>query len=249
MSTVYLDRPAIVYPDSDGQPMADNTRQYECMVTIKGGLDIVFAADPDVFVAGDHLWYPVEGHPEIRTAPDVYVAFGRPKGHRGSYKQWMEGGVAPQVVFEVLSPNNTVAEMDKKRAFYERYGVEEYYVFDPDSGELSGYLRQGNKLTEIPVMHGHVSPRLRVRFELKDGELHLYGPDGRRFQSFVEFAAERDREEQRADQEQRRADLEQQRADQEQHRADLEQQRAERERQRADQLAALLRQHGIEPPG
>ena len=119
MSTVYLDTPAIDYPDSDGQPMADNTRQYEYMVTIKGGLDVVFAANPDVFVAGDHLRYPVEGHPEIRSAPDVYVAFGRPKGHRGSYKQWMEGGVAPQVVFEVLSPKSSVADMVKKCAFYD----------------------------------------------------------------------------------------------------------------------------------
>ena len=119
MATVFLDRPTVVYPDSDGQPMADNTRQYECMVTIKGGLDVLFASAPDVFVAGDHLWYPVEGHPEIRIAPDVYVAFGRPKGHRGSYKQWMEGGVAPQVVFEVLSPKNTVPEMLNKLAFYE----------------------------------------------------------------------------------------------------------------------------------
>jgi hypothetical protein len=30
------------------------------------------------------------------------VAVGRPKGHGGSYMQWLEGGAAPQVVFEVL---------------------------------------------------------------------------------------------------------------------------------------------------
>jgi Uma2 family endonuclease len=220
MSTVFLDKPAIDYPDSDGQPMADNTRQYECMVTIKGGLDVVFADKPDVFVAGDLLWYPVENHPEIRMAPDVYVAFGRPKGHRGSYKQWMEDGVAPQVVFEVLSPRNTAAEMANKRAFYERYGVDEYYVHDPDRGTLVGYRREGNRLTEIPVMRGHISPRLQVRFELVDGELHLYAPDGRRFQSFVEMAQDRDRALERADFGQ----------------------------QRADQLTELLRQHGIEPP-
>src|SRR4051812_27387732 len=95
----------IVYPDSDGQPMADNTLQFQWIVTIQGGLDALFAADPNVFVAGDLLWYPVEGQPKIRAAPDAMVVFGRPKGYRGSYKQWEEGGVAPQVVFEVLSPN------------------------------------------------------------------------------------------------------------------------------------------------
>ena len=107
-------RPPIVYPDSDGKPMSDNTLQYRWIVTITGGLSLLFADDPAVFVAGDLLWYPVEGHPEIRTAPDTMVAFGRPKGHRGSYWQWEEGGVAPQVVFEVLSPGNRAGELSRK---------------------------------------------------------------------------------------------------------------------------------------
>src|SRR6266542_1981574 len=93
----------IEYPDSDGLPMADNTLQFEWIVTIKGNLDRLFADDPLVFVAGDLLWYAVEGRPEIRSAPDAMVVFGRPKGYRGSYKQWMEDGIPPQVVFEVLS--------------------------------------------------------------------------------------------------------------------------------------------------
>ena len=84
----------IIYPESDGQPMAENTRQFEAITTIKGGLDAVFLDAPDVFVAGDLFWYPVEGNNQIRTAPDIMVAFGRPKGHRGSYQQWREGAIA-----------------------------------------------------------------------------------------------------------------------------------------------------------
>jgi len=72
------------YPDSNGQPMADNTIQYEYIVTLKGNLELLFADDPNVFVAGDLLWYPVENRPDIRQAPDTLVVFGRPKGHRGS---------------------------------------------------------------------------------------------------------------------------------------------------------------------
>src|SRR5687768_4537540 len=117
----------IVYPESDGQPMAENTLQFRWIVTIQGGLDALFANDPNVFVAGDLLWYPVDGEPTIRQAPDAMVVFGRPKGERGSYRQWEEGGVAPQVVFEVLSPGNRAGEMTRKSLFYERYGVEEYY--------------------------------------------------------------------------------------------------------------------------
>jgi Uma2 family endonuclease len=99
-------RPEIEYPDSDGKPLADNTRQFEWIVTIKDGLEAQYRTDPLVFVGGDLLWYPEEGKPKVRTAPDAMVVFGRPKGYRGSYKQWVEDGIAPQVVFEVLSPGN-----------------------------------------------------------------------------------------------------------------------------------------------
>jgi Uma2 family endonuclease len=106
----------VVYPESDGKPIADNTRQFDLIVLLKTNLDDRL---PD-FVAGDLFWYPVQGHPEIVVAPDVMVAFGRPKGERRSYKQWEEAGVAPQVAVEVLSPANTVREMMLKAAFYAR---------------------------------------------------------------------------------------------------------------------------------
>lgn len=70
----------VVYPTSDGLPMADNTKQFRWIVTIQGGLDALFRDNPNVFVAGDLLWYPVEGQPGIRRAPDAMVVFGRPSG-------------------------------------------------------------------------------------------------------------------------------------------------------------------------
>jgi Uma2 family endonuclease len=122
----------IIYPESDGKPMADNTEQFRWIVIIKENLETLFKDDPNVFVAGDLLWYPVLGHPEINMAPDALVAFERPKGRRGSYRQWEEANIAPQVVFEVLSPGNRAGEMRNKLDFYDKYGVEEYYIYDPD---------------------------------------------------------------------------------------------------------------------
>ena len=125
--------PSIEYPESDGLPMAENTLQYQWIVTIVTGLRHLFENDPNVFVAGDLFWYPAEARPKIRMAPDAMVAFGRPAGHRRSYLQWEEGGIAPQVVFEVLSPGNRAGEMAAKRAFYTRYGVEEYLIHIGDA--------------------------------------------------------------------------------------------------------------------
>ena len=190
---------SIVYPDSDGLPMSDNTRQFESIVYVKKGVDWLFDDDPQVFVGGDLLWYPVEGNNKLRQAPDVMVVFGRPKGDRGSYQQWKEENLPPQVVFEIISPGNTIPEMTRKFQFYERYGVEEYYIYDPDRFSLGGFLRQNDRLEEIEMMEGWVSPRLKVRFTLnQDGGLHLYRPDGRLFERYEEIAARAERAEQRA---------------------------------------------------
>lgn len=190
MSTETLTRtkPKVDYPDSDGQPMADNTVQFRWIQTLQGGLDALFLADPLVFVAGDLLWYPVEGNNTLRAAPDVLVVWGRPKGDRGSYRQWEEDGVAPQVVFEIISPGNRAAEMVRKFRFYERYGVEEFYIYDPDVVRLTGWIRQADTFHEIAEPDGWTSPRLGVRFELSSGELRVLRPDGRPRASYVELA-------------------------------------------------------------
>ena len=189
--------PDVIYPDSDGNPMADNTRQFDYIVMIQGGLAALFADRPDVFVAGDLLWYPVEGDNQTRAAPDAMVVFGRPPGYRGSYIQHREDHIAPQVAFEVLSPSNSRAEMRRKLEFYDRYGVEEYYEYDPDRGELRGWLRREGRLEPIARMENWVSPRLGVRFTLEGTELVLYRPDGRRFETFVELEQRAEAERQR----------------------------------------------------
>ena len=183
----------IVYPDSDGQPMADNTKQFRWIMLIHANLDWLFRDEELVFVAGDLLWYPVEGNPKYRVAPDVMLAFGRPKGDRGSYKQWQEDNIAPQVVFEILSPGNTEGEMDRKLQIYARCGVEEYYIYDPDRLVLKGYQRSDDfYLERIDRMDGWTSPRLGITFESIEGELQLTHPDGRVFENFENVVTERD---------------------------------------------------------
>lgn len=228
-----LEDDGIVYPDSDGQPLAEDTRQFRYIMTIQGGIDALFADDEGVFVAGNLLWYPVKGDARLRRAPDVLVAFGRPKGDRRSYRQWLEGDIAPQVVFEVLSYSNTPAEMDQKFDFYQQYGVEEYYVYDPAEGLLFGWQRQGDQFAPILPVEGWVSPRLGLRFELEGFDMLLYRPDGEPLLSYVAL--------------QRRERLRWQQAEQERQQAEQERQQAEQERQRVHRLEAQLRTLGVEP--
>lgn len=194
----------VEYPDSDGEPMADNTVCYDWMVLVTSNLDDLLPSD---FVAANLLWYPVEGHPEIRLAPDVFVAFGRPKGPRGSYKQWEEGGQPPDVVFEFWSSRNTFAEFVHKQATYSDRGVREYYVYDPERNDFAAWVRTERGLEPVNAAEGYTSPLLGIRFVPGPVSLTMLRPDGAPFRSPDEvFAQAQAAEEQaRAAEEQARA--------------------------------------------
>ena len=230
----------IVYPDDNGEPMSDNTEQFRLIVWLKENLELLFASVADVFVAGNLLWYPVEGNNKLAQAPDVLVAFGRPKRYRGSYQQWNEDNIPPQVVFEILSPGNRLTPMIQKFKFYERYGVEEYYLYNPEQVDLTIWQRRDQELEAVESADGWVSPRLGVRFQLSETALQIFGSNGAPFVSFVELAQLREQAELRAEQEQQRAEQERQRAEQ-------AETLLEQERSRSEALEARLREMGIDP--
>ncbi len=251
----------IVYPESDGEPMAENTVQYDWISLLKWNIDVLFRNRDDVFVAGDNFVYPVVGNPKIRLAPDVYVAFGRPKGDRSSYRVWEEGKIFPQVIVEVLSPSNRPSEMQGKLEFYERYGAQEYYVLEP-LGEmyLEGWCRVGNKLEMIPQddISDFVSPLLGISFITRDGSVKVYGPDGKLWTTPLDMIVEAnslaEKAEGRAQEAVESSQLALDRAIRAEQRADAERRKAEAERRKAEAalgkarlLADKLRELGIDP--
>jgi Uma2 family endonuclease len=203
----------LLYPEDDGNSMFESTEQYRWIVVLKENLELLLRDRADVFIAADLAWYPVQVQtpPAPCQAPDVMVVFGRSRRARRSYLQWKEGDIGPQVVFEILSASNKtrkgIEAMDYKFQFYEQYGVEEYYIYDPDEFTLEGWQRQGNQLVEIPRMSGWVSPRLGIRFDWQPRrELVLYDPSGRQFSSFVEQGQQVEQAQQQVEQERSRAE-------------------------------------------
>lgn len=182
----------IYYPSSDGKPMAENTIQYDWLTTIKSGLDET-TKNKEIFIAGDLLWYPVEGNNRLRVAPDVMAAVGRPKGDRSSYLQWQEDNIAPQVVIEILSPGNRKKEMEHKLDFYERYGVQEYIVYYPQKNRLQIYQRENEKLVALsPLPKKWTSKYLGFYLEPTNETLKIFhADDGRPFKSFLEVVEEK----------------------------------------------------------
>ncbi|MBE7385906.1 MAG: Uma2 family endonuclease [Leptolyngbya sp. SIO1E4] len=194
---------ALLYPDSDGKPMADNTQQYRWIVRLVSNLRELLK-DQTAFVAGDLLWYPiqVDAPPAPSQAPDAMVVLGRPDGDRRSYKQWEEDNLAPQVVFEIISPSNSATEISQKQAFYERHGVLEMFFYDPDDFEFWGLTRQSPN--ERPLLLTRLnlpwtSPTLDIKFEMYDDGLTLFYPDGERFKDPEELFQERNQAQRKLD--------------------------------------------------
>jgi hypothetical protein len=151
----------IYYPESDGKPMVGADWQAETLCLLVGNLKLLLK---DAYVAMDIFWYPVQKVPSIVASPDLLVAFGRSPERRSSYRQWNEDNIPPHVVFEIQSPGNKQQEMAAKLKFYEKYGVQEYYVYYAKKEVMQGYIRQGDNLVEIDNMDGWQSPLMKIWF-------------------------------------------------------------------------------------
>lgn len=139
MSVIPLQR-EVEYPESDGRPMAESDIHLDEMVYLREALKEHFRAVPDVYVAGNLLLYYVEGKPRFCVAPDAFVVRGVRKGKRKVYKLWQEGK-GPCLAVEVTSDSTRDEDLETKREIYERLGIEEYFLFDPQGDYLNPTLQ------------------------------------------------------------------------------------------------------------
>lgn len=179
-STVTANK-TIVYPETDGMPMAETDVHIDALIYLREALKDYFRETPQVYVAGNLLLYYEEGNPAACVAPDVFVVQGVGKHDRRIYKLWEEGQ-APAVVFEITSRSTRLEDLGNKRALYAMLGVREYFLYDP----LGEYLQpplQGYQLIEGEYQRLQaeeagrlVSAALGVELHLEAGRLRLRNP-------------------------------------------------------------------------
>ncbi len=170
--------PTIVYPESDGKPMAETDRHRKLMMDFIFMLENHFEDVNDVYVSGNLLMYYEEGNIHKSVSPDVFVVFGVSKKDRRTYRTWEEGRT-PDFVLEVASPSTYNKDMTDKKALYASVlGVREYYIYDP-YGEVQPHF-QGYRLVEdryetiAPVDSRLPSIVLGLELGERDGILSLY---------------------------------------------------------------------------
>jgi Uma2 family endonuclease len=83
----------------------------------------VFIAPLDVVIAEDQV-----------VQPDVFIVCDARKIQRTHISG------APDVVFEIASPSSSLKDRREKMELYERSGVAEYFIIEPDAGFIEKYV-------------------------------------------------------------------------------------------------------------
>jgi Uma2 family endonuclease len=188
-------RKPIVYPTSDGKPMAETDKHCDLMIYARQALKVYYLDRPDVYVSGNNFLFWQEGDPKKRVSPDCYIVFGVGMRQRDSYKAWEEGGKLPDVVFEFTSRKTRGEDTHTKRPLYEQVlKVKEYFLFDPTGDylkpRLQGYRLEGESYVPLELAGGRLYSELLELELVQEGEnLYLYDPArGERLLTPVELA-------------------------------------------------------------
>jgi Uma2 family endonuclease len=129
------------YPSGDGEPMAETPIHVLAIILLYEAIQDFFRDRPDIYIASNMFWYWEEGNPAARRAPDVMVIPGVSRADRRSFFSWKENGTVPAVIFEIASEKTWQENLEEKRREYERLGVKEYFVFDPEAVYVRPPLR------------------------------------------------------------------------------------------------------------
>lgn len=148
-----------IYPSEEPKKMGETDYQHIQISILEQMLRVFLTDRKDVYMASDLILYYEEGNPNRRCAPDLMVCFGVENKKRRSYKLWEEK-VVPQFVVEVASKETWEKDVTTKRRLYEKLGVKEYYVLDPEYKYLPQpmlvYRLEFGELVRVSVQNNRI---------------------------------------------------------------------------------------------
>ena len=172
--------PTLVYPESDGEPMAESGKHVRAILDMIDAVDRILRDVPDAYTCGNMFVYYDEGNPRKVISPDVFMVRGVAKKDLRTYKTW-EQQPHLDLVIEFASPSTYVNDFTEKKAIYEQIlRVKEYCIYDP-YGEIDppfvGFRLVGDTYQEIAFVEGRLPlETLGVELGERNGVLRLYDP-------------------------------------------------------------------------
>ncbi len=203
------------YPDSDGSFLLQNFIHSEQLIYASEALRRHFRNSRAAVVVDAPLYWE-QGNNRAVLAPDLMVTLDHELQGERTFQSWIEGRL-PDFVLEVISPSNTENDKKLKKDAYERLGIPEYFLYDPDANQpakrLLGYrLDQRSGTYGAPLQPGSdgalETPALGVSLRAESSRLIIrntatgkdYPPSPELERRFDEVRLQRDQAEARAEQ-------------------------------------------------
>lgn len=89
--------------------------------------------------------------------PDISIIL---KGNNGYSKPNGHFHGAPDIIIEILSSGNKEYDLVKKKDLYERFGVKEYWIVDPQTKETLGYTLENSRYRKLEATGEKISLKL-----------------------------------------------------------------------------------------
>ncbi|MEP6584553.1 MAG: Uma2 family endonuclease [Ginsengibacter sp.] len=64
---------------------------------------------------------------------------------------------SPDLVIEILSPSTSHLDFEEKKLIYERYGVHEYFIVEPNSKSVASYFLKGGEYEEQESQYAKIN--------------------------------------------------------------------------------------------
>jgi Uma2 family endonuclease len=178
--------PEELYPvQQQGVPMAETQLHINQIVYLISALETFFQNQQALVLGDMTLYYDKENRRKF-VVPDVLVVKSISKEPpRRVYKLWEEA--VPDVIFEISSRETWGADLNKKWELYQKIGVREYYIFDPEYDYLpeplvAYHLSDKGEYQQIRVKKNRIfSPALNLELVDTKGGLRLFNPEKAQF--------------------------------------------------------------------
>ena len=164
----------VYYPDAHDVLPVESMFHFVPQAYMQSALE-TWLDDPTTLVASEMFIYYQPGNIRASVSPDVYVIPNVGSELRRSYFLWLEHEV-PVFAMEIASEHTYRNDLGFKQELYERWGVQEYWRYDPERRYLTpllqGYRLAAGRYEPIAVAVDAESGECRGFSALLNLELH-----------------------------------------------------------------------------
>ncbi len=67
---------------------------------------------------------------------------------------------APDIIIEILSPSTSQLDYEEKKLIYERFGVQEYFIVDPNTTSVDSFFLKNGIYEEQKTLIGKINSKI-----------------------------------------------------------------------------------------